>query len=196
MLDKTEAEWKGKRKREKERSRLHHVNGESTNQDTRLCCRVWSESQAVGMPGPHSRSHSSGSVSWSPAHRSQSTDSMTTTPPTAHALQTPTDRRTKTTCGWGMRSAQDERSIATQAEASENDRNMRSMSLSIFHQKKNIQEVNDFIDKNHSPYGKCTENENGTYMLLYGRKWRLQEWTFRHLDSCKYAVWVMTRKWM
>lgn len=89
--------------------------GNATNQDTRLCCRVWSASQAVGMPGPRSRSHNSGSASWSPAHRSRSTDSMTTTPPIAHALQTPTDTRTKTTRGWGMRSAREDQSIATQA---------------------------------------------------------------------------------
>lgn len=80
---------------------VYHVNGDGTNQDTLLCCRVWSESRDIHKPLPRFRLHTSWFESWSPAHRSQSTDSMTTTPPKAHALQTPTNIRT--TWGWEMR---------------------------------------------------------------------------------------------
>lgn len=75
-------------KRETQSGWVYHVDGDGTNQDTLLCCRVWSESRAVRKPRPRSRPHTSWYASWSPAHRSRSTDSMTTTPPTAHALQT------------------------------------------------------------------------------------------------------------
>lgn len=101
----------------RQRGRVYHVYGDATNQDTLLCCRVWSEPRAVRRPGPRLRPHTSWFASWSPAHRSRSTDSMTTTPPTAHALQTPTDTRTNTTRGWGMRGKRkgEGRSIPMQA---------------------------------------------------------------------------------
>lgn len=83
--------------RQRVRMWVRHVYGDGTNQDTLLCCRVWSVSRALHKPGPRLRSHTSWFVSWNPAHRSQSTDSMTTTPPIDHALQTPTNIRTNTT---------------------------------------------------------------------------------------------------
>lgn len=83
--------------RERERVLVYHVNGDGTNQDTLLCCRVWSEPQAVHKLQPRCRPCTSWFVSWSPAHRSQSTDSMTTIPPTAHALRTPTNMTHKKT---------------------------------------------------------------------------------------------------
>lgn len=86
---------------ERERVLVYHVNGDGTNQDTLLCCRVWSEPQVVHKLQPRCRPCTSWFVSWSPAHRSQSTDSMTTIPPTAHALRTPTNMTHKKT--WGMR---------------------------------------------------------------------------------------------
>lgn len=90
------AGWRG------QREQVYHVYGDATNQDTLLCCRVWSALRAVRKSGARLRPHTSWFASWSPAHRSQSTDSMTTTPPTAHALQTPTDTHKHTIHGWGM----------------------------------------------------------------------------------------------
>lgn len=115
--------------RQRERDWVYHVNGDGTNQDTLLCCRVWSECRAVHKPRPRLRSHTSWFASWSPSHRSQSTDSMTTTPPTAHALQTPTNTRTNTH-DMGMRNEGGREggrgwSIPSQARGLDNERNMR-----------------------------------------------------------------------
>lgn len=81
-----------------------NVNGDGTNQDTLLCCRVWSGPRAVCRPEPRLHLHTSWFVSWSLSHRSRSTDSMTTTHPKAHALQTPAGTMHKQTHKMGMRS--------------------------------------------------------------------------------------------
>lgn len=75
--------------KKKKKKMVHHGNGDGTNQGKLLCCRVWSESQAVHRARPRLHPYTSWFEFWSPAHRSQSKDSMMTTPPTAHALQIP-----------------------------------------------------------------------------------------------------------
>lgn len=63
----------------------------STNQGTQLYCRVWFAPRALHRPCFHAGgAHRSCSGSESHGHTWLSTSSRKTTPPTAHALQTPT----------------------------------------------------------------------------------------------------------
>lgn len=64
--------------------------GNDTNQDTQLYSRVCSAHQDLGRPRLGAQGQrSSCSESENPCHTRPSTDSMQTTPPTGHALQTP-----------------------------------------------------------------------------------------------------------